>query len=141
MKKIFALMAALMMVVAFGGSTFAEEAKKAEEPAKAAEPAKEVKKASEKGKKVTGEVTAVDTKANTITVKGKKGESTCEVTADTKITAGEEAKTLADVKVGDKVTCKHVEKDGKSVCKSLKIKTAEKKEEMKKEEKKEEKKM
>ena len=134
MKKIFALMIALMMVVTFGGSTFAEEARKAEEPAK------EVKKASEK-KQLTGEVTAIDAKANTITVKGKKGESTCEVTADTKITAGKEAKTLADVKVGDKVECKHVEKDGKSVCKSLKIKTAEKKEEKKKEEKKEEKKM
>lgn len=134
MKKIFALLVALMMVVAFGGSTFAEDAMKE------AEPAKEAKKASEK-KQLTGEVTAIDTKANTITVKGKKGESTCEVTADTKITAGKEAKTLADVKVGDKVTCKHVEKDGKSVCKSLKIKTTEKKEEMKKEEKKEEKKM
>lgn len=130
MKKILALMAALMMVVAFGGLTFAEEGKKAEEPAKA------TKKAAEKVKQLTGEVTAVDTKANTVTVKGKKGESTCEVTADTKITAGKEAKTLADVKVGDKVTCKHVEKDGKSVCKSLKIKSAEKKEEMKKEEKK-----
>lgn len=138
MKKIFALMIALMMVVAFGGSTFAEEAKKAAEPAKTVEPAKEVKKAP---KQLTGEVTAVDAKANTVTVKGKKGESTCEVTADTKITAGKEAKTLADVKVGDKVECKHVEKDGKSVCKSLKIKTAEKKEEKKKEEKKEEKKM
>lgn len=134
MQKILALMAALMMVVAFGGSTFAEDAMKE------AEPTKEAKKAYEK-KQLTGEVTAIDTKANTITVKGKKGESTCEVTADTKIKAGKETKTLADVKVGDKVTCKHVEKDGKSVCKSLKIKTAEKKEEMKKEEKKEEKEM
>jgi hypothetical protein len=97
MKKIFALMVAMMLVVAFSGATFAEEkavevpkaaeAAKTAEPAKAAEPAK---KASEKVKKVTGEVTAVDAKANTVTVKGKKGDVIVEVTADTKITAGKE---------------------------------------------------
>lgn len=121
MKKIFALMAALMMVVAFGGLAFADETEKAEEPAKEASPKTQI----------TGEVTAIDTEANTVTVKGRKGESTCEVTAGTKIKRGKEAKTLADIKVGDRVECRHVDKDGKRVCKSLKVEVAEEEEEKK----------
>lgn len=149
MKKIFALIVAMMLVVAFSGATFAEEKKAVEapkaaeaantaEPAKAEEPAKKAKKASEKVKKVTGEVTAVDAKVNTVTVKGKKGDVTVEVTADTKITAGKETKALADVMAGEKATVKYVEKDGKNTAKSIDVKAAAKKKEVKKEEKKEE---
>ena len=146
MKKIFALMVAMMLVVAFSGATFAEEkaveapkaaeAAKTAEPAKAAEPAKKAKKASEKVKKVTGEVTAVDAKANTVTVKGKKGDVTVEVTADTKITSGKETKTLADVMAGEKATAKYVEKDGKNTARSIDVKAAAKKEEKEEEPKK-----
>jgi hypothetical protein len=127
MKKILALMAAIMMVAAFSGVTFAEEKK--------AEPAKEEKKAPEKVKQVTGEATAVDAKANTITVKGRKGEVTCDVTADTKIAAGKETKTLADVAAGNKVTVKYVEGGGKNVAKSIAVKAATKEEEKKEEKK------
>ncbi len=123
MKKILSSLMALGMVLAFGTAAFAAE------PAKAAEPTKEEKKAPEKVMQATGEVAAVDTKANTITVKSaKKGEVVCDVTADTKISAGKDVKTLADVKVGDKVTVKYA---GKS-CKSIEIKAAEKKKEKKK---------
>ena len=141
MKKIFALMVAMMLVVAFSGATFAEEKKAVEAPAaaetaKTAEPAKKAKKPSEKVKQVTGEVTAVDVKTNTVTVKHKKGDVTVEVTADTKITAGKETKTLADVMAGVKVTAKYFEQDGKNTAKSIDVKAAAKKE--KKREKKEE---
>ena len=121
MKKIFALVVAFGMVVVMSGSTFAAEA------TKAAEPAKEAKKVTQ----VTGEVTAVDAKANTVTVKGKKGDVTVEVTADTKITAGKEAKAIADVMAGEKVTVKYVEQDGKNTAKSIDVKAAAKTEEKK----------
>lgn len=128
MKKIFAMMTAFMLVVAFGGLVLAAEEKKA------APPAKEAKPAHEKVMQATGEITAVDTTANTFTLKSKKkGEMTCSVTTDTKITMGKEAKTLADVKVGDKVTCKYVEMDGKHVCKAMDIKAIAMKMEGKKE--------
>lgn len=133
MKKIFTMMMAFMLVIAFGGLVLAAEEKKA------APPAKEAKPAPEKVMQATGDITAVDAKANTFTLKSaKKGEITCAVTADTKITMGKAAKTLADVKVGDKATCKYVEKEGKHVCKAMDIKAAAMKMEEKKEMKKEE---
>lgn len=117
MKKILGIILALMVSVAFAGATFAAEDKKAE-------PAKEEKKATEKVTQTTGEVTAVDAKAMTVTVKGKKGDVTVTMP---------DAKMMEGVMVGDKVTCKHVEKEGKMVCKSLKKKV--KKEGKKEEEK------
>lgn len=117
MKKIFALVISLTMVVAFSGATFAAEEKKAAEPAKAAEKVMEHK----------GVITAVDAKANTFTMKTEGGEITCGITADTKITSGGAAKTLADVKVGDNVECKCVKKGDKFVSKALEIKAAVKK--------------
>ncbi|HBR18064.1 MAG: hypothetical protein A3G39_07540 [Deltaproteobacteria bacterium RIFCSPLOWO2_12_FULL_43_16] len=97
MKRILMLLLAVAVTVAFSGMTFAaEEAKKAE-PAKAAAPAaKTVTKGS-------GEVTAVDANAKTITVKTKKGEVVISITENSKITVGKETKTLDQVKAGDKV--------------------------------------
>lgn len=48
-----------------------------------------------------GTLTAVDAAANSITVKGAKGDMTLAVTADTKFKGG---KALSDFAVGDKVT-------------------------------------
>lgn len=62
---------------------------------------------------VSGTVSAVDAKANTITVKTDKGDVTVNVTADTKIMVGTAAKAIADVKVGDKVSVKTAEKKAK----------------------------
>lgn len=84
-----------------------------------------------KVKQVTGEVKAVDTKAKTVTVtktvKGKAEETTVVVDDKTKITMDKEQKTLADVKVGDKVRVKYTEVEGKNIAKSIAIKPAEKK--------------
>lgn len=73
---------------------------------------------------VTGEITAVDTQANTFTLKTDKGDITCALGADSKIKSGKEVKTLADVKVGDKVTCKYKTEGDKHVCKTLNITSA-----------------
>jgi ribosomal protein S1 len=143
MKKVLAIIVSLVLVVSFAGLSFAAEKaadKKAPAMAEKKAPAMEEKKAPAKIKQVTGEVAAVDAKANTITVKAKKGDTTVTVDDKTKIMMGKEKKAIADVKVGDKVMVKFSEADGKMVAKSVAIKAAEmKKEPAKKAEKKEKK--
>jgi ribosomal protein S1 len=146
MKKAIALIIAALFVFALTSVSFAAEAQKAA-PAPAAEkkaapapavekkaapaPAAEEKKAPAKVKQVTGEVKAVDAKAMTLTVtkkmKGKAEDTAVTVNDKTKITMGKDKKVLADVKVGDKVTVKYSETDGKMVAKSIAIKAEEKK--------------
>ncbi|GAB4487856.1 MAG: hypothetical protein OHK006_17540 [Thermodesulfovibrionales bacterium] len=137
MKKAIALVVALMFVFALSTVSIAAEkaaapAPKAEEK-KAAAPA-EKKEAPKKAvkKQITGEVKAVDAKANTLTVAKDKKEVTVSVDDQTKITAGKDKKTLADVKAGDKVTVKYEEVDGKATAKSVVIKAAPAKKEEKK---------
>lgn len=140
MKKAIALIVSLLFVLAVAGPSFAQEKKEA-----APAPAKEEKKMDEKKhvKKsrhyLHGEVTAVDAAAKTLTVKGKKGEVTFTIDDKTRFHKG---KTLADVKVGDKLSVKYAETDGKMVATGITTKKAHhhKKKEMKQEEKKEEKK-
>lgn len=140
MKKTIALIVSLLFVLSVAGLSFAEEKKEA-----APAPAKEEKKLDEKKHEkrarhyVHGEVTAVDAAANTLTVKGKKGEVTLTIDDKTKFHKG---KTLADVKVGDKLKVKYAEIDGKMVATGIMTKKAHhhKKKEMKQEEKQEEKK-
>jgi len=100
MKKAIAGVIALTLVFAFASLSFAAGKKAAVQ-------------------QVRGEVSAVDTTANTITVKGKKGDVTISVNDKTKIMAGTEKKALADIKVGDKVTVKYTEADGKNIAKSI----------------------
>lgn len=76
---------------------------------------------------ITGEIIAVDAKANTLKVKGRKGDVIIICDDKTKIMAGSEKKTFADIAVGDKVTVKYTENDGKNVAKSIAIKQAVKK--------------
>jgi hypothetical protein len=92
------------------------------------------KKHSTKAMLVSGEVTAVDAAANKLTIKGKKGEVVLTTTDKTKFAEG---KTLADVKVGDKLSVKYSEKEGKMM--AWKVMTKEEMKEMKKERKKKEK--
>ena len=75
------------------------------------------KKAAPKGKaqQYRGEVTGMDTAAKTLTVKGKKGDMTFDVT---------NAKMKAEPKAGDKVMVKYVEKDGKMIASSVIVKGA-----------------
>jgi len=140
-KKAIAIIVSVLFVFAITSLSFAAEEKKAAPaekkaaPAKMEEkkapmaeekkaPAKAEKKAAAKTKQVTGEVAAVDMKANTITVKGKKAEMTVTCDDKTKVMMGKEKKACADVKVGDKVTVKSAEVDGKNVAKSVSIHAA-----------------
>jgi Cu/Ag efflux protein CusF len=118
MKKTIAIVAALIFVLAFTAASFA----------------------AAKVHQVTGEVTAVDAAAKTVTLKHKKGEVVISVEEKTTIKEGKEKKSLADVKAGDKVTVHYTEADGKMTAKSIAIKGAAKKHEMKHEKKMEEKK-
>jgi hypothetical protein len=124
MKKAFAIVLSMIFVFAVSTLTFAAEEKKAATPAKA-----EMKKAEKK--QITGDVTATDAKANTLTV--KKGMEEVKVTTSDKTTvmAGKDKKTLADIKVGDKVTVDFMT-DDKNTASKIDIKAAA----MKKEEKK-----
>ncbi|MBI5379150.1 MAG: hypothetical protein HZA23_03225 [Nitrospirae bacterium] len=133
MKKLLTLALALVVLAAFSGLGVAQE-KKAEEkkpaPAakeeKKAEPKKEEKKAEKpKVHSITGEVTKVDDKAKTVTIKGKDKE----VTLD----AAKLKKALP--KTGDKVVAKYTEADGKMTAKSITAKKEEKKAEKKEEKK------
>ncbi len=96
-----------------------------------AAPVAEMQKVPAKVKQVTGEVKAVDTKAMTLTVTKKmktKAEDTMVTVNDkTRVMMGKDKKLLADLKVGDKVTVKYSDADGKMVAKSIAIKTEEKK--------------
>jgi ribosomal protein S1 len=135
MKKVIAIIVSLVFVLSFAGLSFAaDKAAKMEDkkaPAEAAE-----KKAPAKVKSVIGEVAAVDAKANTVTVKGKKGDVTVTTDAKTKVMMGKEKKAVADVKAGDKVTVKYTEVDGKMMAKSIAIKPAEAEKKAEKKEKK-----
>jgi Cu/Ag efflux protein CusF len=84
-----------------------------------------------KVKQVTGDVKSVDMNAKTLTVvkvvRGKTEETVVTVDDKTKIRMGKEKKTLADVKVGDKVVAKYTEVEGKNLAKSVAIRAAVKK--------------
>jgi ABC-type Fe3+-hydroxamate transport system substrate-binding protein len=103
MKKAIAIVLSVMFIFALTSVTFAAD-KKAAAPAETKEVTVKAKM-----KQVTGEVTAVDAKANTITVKKGKKDTTITVDDKTKIMVGKEKKALADVKVGDKVTVHYAE--------------------------------
>jgi len=107
MKKILALVMALVFALTVTVAFAEQPAAKPAEPAKKAEPAKPAK---EKVKTITGELTAIDTAGKSITVKSKKQELTISVTDE----------QIKDLKVGDKVVVKYTEKDGKLTAKSVK---------------------
>lgn len=135
MKRTIAIIVSLIFVFAISAVSFAAEKTAAPATAPAAEkkaapapttPAAvpvEKKEAAPAAKKiqVTGEVAAVDAKANTVTVKGQKGDVTVSVNDKTKILADKDNKTLADVKTGNKVTVKYVEAEGKKVATKISI--------------------
>lgn len=129
MKKAITLIVAIFVVFAFTTVSFAGLEEEPKEPAeKKAEPATSAEKPKPKVKQVTGEVKAVDAVAKTITVakkvKDKVEETIVTITDKTKIILDKEKKTLADVKVGDKVTVRYAEANGKKVAKRVTIKIA-----------------
>ena len=131
MKKISALIVALLFAFSLTAAYAADKATDTKAAPAKVEKKAEPKKAESKHQ-LTGEVKAVDAKAATVTVKGKK-----------EMTFTAEEKLLKDVKVGDKIVVTYTEKDGKATASGIKAakakgaKKAEKKVE-KKEEKKEE---
>ncbi len=116
MKRSIALIIAVLFIFSVASIAVAADAKK---PA----PAPAEKKAAPKRHTVTGEVTAVDAAAKTITVKSpKKGDVVISV----------DDKTLAEVKAGDKVKATYITADEKNTAKSVKKVDAKKKAETKK---------
>ena len=127
MKKTIAIIVAVLFVFALTSISIAAEKKVAPAPMekKEAAPVKaEEKKAPEKVMSIMGDVVAVDAKAMALTVKGKKGDVALSTNDKTTVRMGKEKKTLADVKVGDKVKVKYTEVGGKNVAKSVAIKPA-----------------
>ena len=112
MKKAIAIIVSVLFVFAITSVSFATEKAAAPAPVekKATPAAEKAAPVKVKVKQVSGDVTAVDAKAKTITVKGKKGDVVIAV----------DDKMLADVKAGDKVTAKYTEADGKNTAKSVK---------------------
>ena len=115
MKKAIAIIVSFIFVLSLAGLSFAAE--KAAPMKKRQHPME--KKAPAKIKRVTGEVMSVD--AASITVKGKKADVTATTGDKTKVKMGKETKTMADVKIGDKVTLKYSEADGMNTAKMISI--------------------
>jgi len=113
-KNALKVLVVALTTLAFSGVSFAQEKKAT--PATPAAPATEKKSEmkSEKPKttRITGEVTSVDAKAGTLTVKAKDKETN--LTTDTKA-----KDALEKVKVGDMVKVSYTEKDGKMVASSI----------------------
>jgi hypothetical protein len=115
MKKALVIIISVLIVLSVVGLSFANDMKH-----------------GTKEMHVSGEVTAVDAAANTLTIKGEKGEVVLTTTDKTKFAEG---KTLADVKVGDKLSAKYSEKDGMMMAWEVITKKEMKKEMMDKEQK------
>jgi hypothetical protein len=119
MKKYLMIALAVLISVAFVTTVFAQgptdTAGSTEKSVKKVE-----KKVAPKAKtpQYTGEVTAMDATAKTLTVKGKTDEKTFDVA---------NVKMKKEPKAGDKVTVKYAEKDGKMVAKSVTIEKSAKK--------------
>ena len=115
MKNALRVLVVVLITVAFSGISFAQ-AKPATPatPATPPAPAMEKKTESEKAKttRITGEVTSVDNKAGTLTVKTKDKEAN--------LIADSNAKgALGKVKVGDMVKVTYTEKEGKMLASSI----------------------
>jgi ribosomal protein S1 len=132
MKKISALIIAFLFAFSLTAAFAADKAADTKAAPVKEEKKAEPKKAADSKHQLKGEVKAVDAKAATVTVKGKK-----------EMTFTAEEKMLKDVKVGDSVVVTYTEKDGKATAtgiKAAKVKGAKKadKKVEKKEDKKEE---
>jgi Cu/Ag efflux protein CusF len=127
-KNMIKILVIALTGLAFSGVSFAQG--KPATPAPEMEKKSEMKSEKAKTNDLTGEVTSVDAKAGTLTVKAKDKES--KLTADSKRTKA----ALEKLKVGDMVKVSYTEKDGKMIVSSVKAeskksdKSMEKKDEM-----------
>jgi Cu/Ag efflux protein CusF len=113
-KNMIKVLVIALTSLAFSSVSFAQA--KPATPATPATPAAPAMEKSEKAKtnRVTGEITSVDVKTSTFTVKGKDKE--INLVADSKTTKAEVEK----LKVGDMVRVSYAEKDGKMIANSVK---------------------
>ena len=113
MKNMINVLVIALTSLAFSAVSFAQA--KPATPATPATPAAPAMEKSEKGKsnRATGEVTSVDAKAGTFTVKAKDKE--INLIADSKSTKA----ALEKLKVGDMVRVSYTEKDGKMIARSV----------------------
>ena len=88
-----------------------------------ASPARAQDAKPKKSPEYAGAITAVDAKAGTVTLQKKDGDSkTFSCAVDCKFGGKEDkAKSLADYKVGDKVTAHYTDDAGKLVCHKLSL--------------------
>jgi Cu/Ag efflux protein CusF len=112
-KNMIKVLVIALTSLAFSSVSFAQA--KPATPATPATPAAPAMEKSEKAKtnRLTGEITSVDMKAGTFTVKGKDKE--INLVADSKSTKAEVEK----LKVGDTVRVSYTEKDGKMIASSV----------------------
>jgi Cu/Ag efflux protein CusF len=115
MKKVLLVALAIVISVAFISTVFAQAPS-------------EKKEMKAKAMSFSGEVTNMDMAAKMMTVKGKDKDMTFDVSG---------AKIMGEMKAGDKVSVKYMEKDGKMMASSVKMAGGKK---MEKKEMKEEKK-
>ena len=102
MQKALRLLVLALVTVAFAGAGFAAD-KSMEKTEKASSDTKSTTKA--KSVTTTGEVTSVDAKAGTLTVKGKDKDINLNATSRAKA-------ALGHIKAGDTVKVTYTEKDG-----------------------------
>jgi len=110
MKKVIAVLLSMLLVIAFSGVLLAQKEKAAPAEKKEAAPVR---------RQITGEVSTVDVEANTVTVKKAERVVLLHVTEKTRIIIGKEKKTIADLKVGDRVRAKYKEENGRNVASSI----------------------
>ena len=122
---------AAVAVLGLGVSAFAAEAAPAA-PASAsasaqAAPAADAKATAAKPAKsmtLAGTVVSSDAIANTLVVKGSKGEETFSIAPTAKITMGKKEVKIADVAKDEKVTVKYTEENGAKTASAVKISAA-----------------
>ncbi|MBI4528069.1 MAG: hypothetical protein HY695_30105 [Deltaproteobacteria bacterium] len=108
MKSFLRLFLVPLISLTFAGVSFAQGA-----PPAGSEKKMEKKSEAPKTSRVTGEATAVDAKAGTLTVKAKDKEMS--FTAEGKSAKG----ALEKIKVGDQVRVSYTDKDGKLIARSV----------------------
>ena len=116
MKNMIKVLVIGLTSLAFNGVSFAQAtpATPATPTAPAMEKKTEMKSEKAKTNGLTGEVTSVDAKAGTLTIKAKDKE--VNLAADSKSTKA----ALEKLKVGDMVRVSYTEKDGKMIVSSVK---------------------
>ena len=131
-KNISKLAAAAVLALsasAFAADAAAPAAEKAAPAAAAATaPAADAKAApaAKPGKAMTlaGTVVSSDAIANTLVVKGSKGEETFSIAPTTKIMMGKKEVKIADIAKDEKVTVKYTEENGAKTASAVKISAA-----------------